>query len=85
MVAVTGPDTHVGQIVQECGVIVSPNDSHGSVNAIQLLIGGEQKWITLGQAERAYAISTLGKRKPPEAVSGCHLRGLLKLCVHPIH
>ena len=55
VVATANPDTEVWQVVQKCGVTVSPGDAKSFADAILLLANDSDKRAKLGCAARQYA------------------------------
>jgi colanic acid biosynthesis glycosyl transferase WcaI len=60
IVATAVPDTQVGKVMDECGVLVSPGDSDALAEAVFRLAGDHEQRADLGKKARDYAEKNLG-------------------------
>ena len=63
VVATCRPDTALGEVARECGLITPPGDASAFAAAVRLLATDSALRAQLGQAGRAYAVAHLAREK----------------------
>lgn len=59
IIATCNKDSEIASVVNQCGIVVQPDDALALANAIELLLDNEQMRLNLGKAARIYCENNL--------------------------